>query len=294
MKLKINRFWSDDVKQAIKNEDYLLNRYCLIPTYNYIINQYNYLFNIFIENSRFVPNLGVIGQFTSREITITVSKDMFTNIAQTIAPNKGDASSEPVQPLNDELIGKTLIIKDEINYKKDNVNLSETQTKCTAIIKKIEDDDTSGQSKITLYDGAVLFDTPYTPTIKFPCTPLALASDATIKSRISMSYTQNGYSCAHDGEISAKDYYVTLDDITFKITIGNNAESTSSVWYDTLCIYKNNDTWGIVRHKFISPENKWMDGTASIEVVELTSDIELSTDLVFNTSYIACDPTKNN
>ena len=123
MKLKINRFWSDDVKQAIKNEDYLLNRYCLIPKYNYIINQYNYLFNIFIDNSRFVPNLGVIGQFTSREITITVSKDMFTNIAQTIAPNEGDASSEPVQPLNDELIGKTLIIKDEINYKKDNVNL---------------------------------------------------------------------------------------------------------------------------------------------------------------------------
>lgn len=294
MKLKINRFWSDDVKQAIKNEDYLLNRYCLIPKYNYIINQYNYLFNIFIDNSRFVPNLGVIGQFTSREITITVSKDMFTNIAQTIAPNEGDASSEPVQPLNDELIGKTLIIKDEINYKKDNVNLSETQTKCTAIIKKIEDNDTSGQSKITLYDGAVLFDTPYTPTVKFPCTPLALASDATIKSRISMSYTQNGYSCAHDGEIAAKDYYVTLDDVTFKITIENNAESTSSVWYDTLCIYKNNDTWGIVRHKFISPENKWVDGTASIEVVELTSDIELSTDLVFNTSYIACDPTKNN
>ena len=107
MKLKINRFWSDDVKQAIKNEDYLLNRYCLIPKYNYIINQYNYLFNIFIDNSRFVPNLGVIGQFTSREITITVSKDMFTNIAQTIAPNEGDTSSEPVQPLNDELIGTT-------------------------------------------------------------------------------------------------------------------------------------------------------------------------------------------
>lgn len=294
MKLKIDRFWSDDVKQAIKNEDYLLNRYCVLPKYNYTFNQYNYLFDIFIDNSRFVPNIGVIGQFTSREITINVNKDMFTNIAETITSNESDTSSEQIKPLNSELIGKTLIIKDEIKYKKNGEAVSETQTKCTGIIKKIEDNDTSGQSKITLYDGAILFDTPYTPTVKFPCTPLALASDATIKSGISMSYVQNGYSCAHYGEISAKNYYVTLDDITFKITIENNAESTSSVWYDTLCIYKNNDTWGIVRHKFISPENKWVDGVASIEVVELTDDIELSTDLIFNTSYIACNPIKNN
>ena len=47
----------------------------------------------------------------------------------------------------------------------------------------------------------------------------------------------------YDKRISSKDYYVTLDDITFKITIENNAESTSSVWYDTLCIYKNNDDY---------------------------------------------------
>ena len=58
MKLKINRFWSDDVKQAIKNEDYLLNRYCLIPKYNYIINQYNYLFNIF---RRLILNISLSG-----------------------------------------------------------------------------------------------------------------------------------------------------------------------------------------------------------------------------------------
>lgn len=294
MKLKINRFWSADAKQAIKNEDYLLNRYCVLPKYNYTFNQYNYLFNIFIDNSRFVPNIGVIGQFTSREITINVNKDVFTNIAQSIASDDDDASNEQIQPLNSELIGKTLIIKDEIKYKKDGEDISETQIKCTGIIKKIEDNDTSGQSKITLYDGAILFDTPYVPAVKFPCTPLALASDATIKSGLALSYTQEGYSAAYKGEIPAKDYYVTLNNTTFKITIENDAESTSSVWYDTLCIYKTDTTLGIARHKFISPENKWVDGTASVEIVELTDDMEISTDLIFNTSYLACNPTKNN
>ena len=75
LRLNIKRFLTEETKTKIRNEDYLLNRYITIKNDNeddFVINKDNYLKSVVIDNSRYVPKVGVIGGFVAREVTITL------------------------------------------------------------------------------------------------------------------------------------------------------------------------------------------------------------------------------
>lgn len=159
MKIKINRFWSNEIKTRIRNEDYTLNRYILVKEdgqEDITIDKDNYLSSIEIDNSRYVPNNGVIGGFVAREATIKL-----LNVPSTLNVNN-----------------KKLVMWDVVSYKSDGQTFSEREQKGVFYVYSVEYKDTTGDMTIIAYDAAYKFNYNYISTLTFPCTAYQLLVDA--------------------------------------------------------------------------------------------------------------------
>lgn len=144
-KLENNVEWTDELKNAFKHGVTKGKIICDGITYD----ENNNLVSIEIEDDRYVPDLGFIGQATAKKVTVELI-DLEQNI---------------------NLENKTLEIYIGAEYKSETYYINYGKF---IVNEPPENDDTNGKIKVVAYDYMIKFNKDYNDIITYPCTLLTL------------------------------------------------------------------------------------------------------------------------
>ncbi len=202
--------YSNGDKQAIINNGYVALGAISVEQDGVIerLTQDNYLESWKLEDFRYAPNEGVIGQFISKKLTGSLL-GLPTNLT---LENKEISVSLGIQT------------SDTINY----YNYG------TYIVSKVTTSDTDHKTTFEAYDYSMKFNEKFTPTINYPCTLLEFVNSICGVTGVRLESSAKVYTLAVPQEgLTAGNYSFVLDnEHAYNFTIATDLKYHSSILLD--------------------------------------------------------------